>query len=127
MRSLSVIVLLSVVFFASVNSGQAQEIDILLKGGHVIDAKNSIDSKMDVAIANGKSFRSPQIFPSKNAKKVMDATGFYVVPGLIDLHTHVFVGSKSGFADGFNCVSPDDITLKAGITTVVDAGNLWMA
>jgi dihydroorotase len=34
----------------------------------------------------------------------------------------VFVGTGSGFADGFNSVSPDDIVLKAGITTVVDAG-----
>jgi dihydroorotase len=46
----------------------------------------------------------------------------YVTPGFIDLHTHVFVGSNPGFADGFMCISPDDITLKAGITTVVDAG-----
>jgi dihydroorotase len=46
----------------------------------------------------------------------------YVTPGLIDIHTHVFVGSGSGFADGFLSVSPDDFTFKAGITTVVDAG-----
>jgi dihydroorotase len=46
----------------------------------------------------------------------------YVTPGLIDIHTHVFVGSNSGFADGFSSVSPDDFTFKAGITTVVDAG-----
>ena len=31
-------------------------------------------------------------------------------------------GAQAGFADGFSSVSPDDITLKAGITTVVDAG-----
>ena len=32
---------------------QAQQIDILLKGGHVIDPKNKIDEQMDVAITNG--------------------------------------------------------------------------
>jgi len=32
----------------------AQQIDILLKGGHVIDPKNKIDSKMDVAIVADK-------------------------------------------------------------------------
>lgn len=122
MRSLLVRVLFFVTFFASVNTGQAQEFDILLKGGHVIDAKNKIDSKMDVAIADGKILQVSPDISAKNAKKLIDATGFYVVPGLIDLHTHVFVGSESGFADGFNSVSPDDITLKAGITTVVDAG-----
>jgi dihydroorotase len=107
---------------ASVHTGQAQKIDILLKGGHVIDAKNKIDSKMDVAIADGKILQVSPNISAKNAKKLIDATGYYVAPGLIDLHTHVFVGSNSGFADGFSSVSPDDITLKAGITTVVDAG-----
>ncbi len=121
-KSVSIIILLFFTFFASVNTGQAQKIDILLKGGHVIDPKNEIDSKMDVAIADGKILEVAANISAKNAKKVIVADGFYVVPGLIDLHTHVFVGSKTGFADGYSCVSPDDITLKAGITTVVDAG-----
>jgi dihydroorotase len=101
---------------------QSQEIDILLKGGHVIDPKNKIDAQMDVAVANGKILKVASEIPADNAKKVIDAKGMYVTPGLIDLHTHVFVGSNPGFADGFSCVSPDDITFKAGITTVVDAG-----
>ncbi len=100
----------------------SQNIDILIKGGHVIDPKNKIDAVMDVAVADGKILRVAPSIPTENAKKVIDARGMYVTPGLIDLHTHVFVGSNQGFADGFSCVSPDDITLKAGITTVVDAG-----
>jgi dihydroorotase len=102
--------------------GQSQEIDILLKGGHVIDPKNNIDSQMDVGIANGKILKVAAEIPVKSAKKVIDVRGMYVTPGLIDIHTHVFVGSNSGFADGFSSVSPDDFTFKAGITTVVDAG-----
>jgi dihydroorotase len=120
--SASVIVLFFFTFFSALHPGPAQKIDILLKGGHVIDPKNKIDQKMDVAIAEGKILEVAIDISSENAKKVIDATGFYVVPGLIDLHTHVFVGSQDGFADGFSSVSPDDITLKAGITTVVDAG-----
>jgi dihydroorotase len=104
------------------STGQSQEIDILLKGGHVIDPKNNIDSQMDVGIANGKILRVAVEIPANSAKKVVDVTGMYVTPGLIDIHTHVFVGSNSGFADGFSSVSPDDFTFKAGITTVVDAG-----
>jgi dihydroorotase len=101
---------------------QAQDYDILIKGGHVIDPKNSIDETMDVAISGGKIARVARDIPPADARKVINADGLYVAPGLIDLHTHVFVGSNDGFADGFSCVSPDDITLKAGITTVVDAG-----
>jgi dihydroorotase len=101
---------------------RSQEIDILIKGGHLIDPKNSIDATMDVAIVNGKILRVAKDIPSAGAKKVIDARGLYVTPGLIDLHTHVFVGSRDGFADGFSSLSPDDITFKAGITTVVDAG-----
>ena len=115
---------LAAVFFIVTLTGsvQAQEIDILLKGGHVIDPKNNIDSRMDVAIANGKILKVAKDIPASGAKKVVNAEGLIVAPGLIDLHTHVFVGSKDGFADGFSCLSPDDITFKAGITTVVDAG-----
>ena len=103
-------------------AAQVQDIDILLKGGHVIDPKNKIDSQMDIAISNGKIFKVASDISAKNAKRVIDASGLYVAPGLIDLHTHVFVGSNPGFADGFSSISPDDITFKAGITTVVDAG-----
>jgi len=100
----------------------AQEFELLLKGGHVIDPKNHIDDRMDVAIAKGKITAIARDIPAGRAVKMIDVTGLYVTPGLIDLHTHVFVGTRDGFADGFSSVSPDDITLKAGITTVVDAG-----
>jgi len=104
------------------NRIDAQQIDLLIRNGHVIDARNNIDEPMDVAISGGKILKVAKAIPSADAKKIIDATGLYVTPGFIDLHTHVFVGSNQGFADGFSCISPDDITLKAGITTVVDAG-----
>jgi dihydroorotase len=102
---------------------QAQDIDILIKNGHVFDAKNNIDAVSDVSIANGKIVQVAPSLSDKNAKQVIDATGLYIVPGLIDPHTHVFVGPKPGkFADGFNSLSPDDFSFKSGVTTVVDAG-----
>ena len=122
MKRLKAILMIFPLLAVSVLPGKAQEIDILLKGGHVIDARNGINAEMDVAIADGKILRVARDIPVENARKVVDASGCYVVPGLIDPHTHVFVGTEPGFADGFNCVSPDDITLKAGITTVADAG-----
>ncbi len=102
---------------------QAQKIDVLIKNGHVFDPKNDIDTIMDVAIVDGKILDVAFSINTENAKKVIDASGLYVSPGLIDLHTHVFVGSKTNkFADGNNSLSPDDFSFKSGITTVVDAG-----
>jgi len=110
-------------FLCLVVQSQAQEIDILIKNGHVFDPKNNIDSIMDISIADGKILQVAPDIKTENAKKVVDATGLYVCPGLIDIHTHVFVGSRSDkFADGNNSLSPDDFSFKAGITTVVDAG-----
>ena len=119
---ISIILMISFLIISFSRPVRSQETDILLKGGHLIDPKNGIDALMDVAIAKGKIIRvAPDISPS-DAKKIVDVKGLYITPGLIDIHTHVFVGSNQGFADGFSSVSPDDFTFKAGITTVVDAG-----
>ncbi|QHT66429.1 amidohydrolase/deacetylase family metallohydrolase [Rhodocytophaga rosea] len=104
---------------------EAQEIDLLLKGGHVIDPKNKIDAKMDVAIAGGKIFQVAANIPAKNAKKVVEVSGLYVTPGLIDMHTHVFYGTTPGayIANAATSLPPDGFTFRAGVTTVVDAGS----
>lgn len=100
-----------------------QPYDLLIKNGHVIDPKNQIDSILDVAIANGKIAKIEKNISTTQVKKVVDATGLFVTPGLIDIHTHVFVGTKPDkFADGILSLSPDDFTFKSGVTTVVDAG-----
>lgn len=102
---------------------QAQEIDILIKNGHVVDPKNNLDAVFDISIRDGKIMEVATDIASENAKKVVDASGLYICPGLIDIHTHVFVGTKANkFADGDNSLSPDDFSFKAGITTMVDAG-----
>jgi len=103
----------------------AQTIDILLKGGHVIDPKNSIDGKMDVAIGDGKIVQVSKEIPVKNAKRVIDVTGLYVTPGLIDMHVHAFHGTDPGsyIADGWDALPPDGFTFRAGVTTIVDAGS----
>lgn len=108
---------------------QAQEIDMLIKGGHVIDPKNKIDGKMDVAIKDGKIYRVAADIPSSSAKKTVNAAGLFVSPGFIDIHTHVFAGTQDpgftgfGITDGFGSVVPDDFTFRSGVTTVVDAGS----
>lgn len=102
---------------------KAQQFDFIIKGGHVIDPKNQLDGKMDVAIAEGKIAQVAKRISPVEARKVIDASGLFVTPGLIDLHTHVFVGTKpEKFADGVYSLSPDDFTFRSGVTTVVDAG-----
>jgi dihydroorotase len=101
----------------------AQQYDLVVKNGHVIDPKNKIDGVMDIAVKEGKIAKVAASIPATDAKKSVDATGLYVAPGFIDIHTHVFTGSKpETFADGSLSVSPDDFTLRNGVTTVVDAG-----
>ena len=104
---------------------QAQQIDILLKGGHVVDPKNKIDSKMDVAIFENKIVQVAPDIPATNAKKVIDVKGLFVTPGLIDMHVHVFMGNDldAYIANGPTSVAPDGFTFRAGVTTVVDAGS----
>lgn len=103
----------------------AQPYDLLLKGGHMVDPKNDINGPMDIAIEDELIARVAPDIPASEAIKVIDASGLYVAPGLIDVHAHVFFGSKpgSGFAGGTSSVSPDAFSFRSGVTTVVDAGN----
>src|SRR5690606_27458031 len=79
----------------------AQQIDILLKGGHVIDPRNGIDSAMDVAIAGDRIVQVAPNIPTANALQVVDVAGMYVTPGLIDMHVHVF------YREAARAIKPD--------------------
>lgn len=117
--------ILFLLFFFPIHSLHAQQIDILLKGGHVIDPKNKIDAQMDIAITGSKIFQVAPNIPSTNAKNVIDVKGLYVTPGLIDMHVHVFNGTEPDayIANAHTSLPPDGFTFRAGITTVVDAGS----
>lgn len=91
--------------------------DLVIHGGHVIDPASGVDERQDVAVTNGHiSALAPHI-PLGDANEVIDATGLYVVPGLVDLHVHVFWG----VADLSIKAGPND--LSRGATTIVDAGS----
>jgi len=113
--------LLSLFFLCQ--GGMAQTYSIVIKGGHVIDPKNHIDAVMDVAISDGKILRVEKSIDPGQAAQVVDARGLYVVPGLIDIHVHVFYGFEKAYSNGHEGIVPDGFTFRTGVTTVVDAGS----
>src|SRR5712664_3721911 len=108
----------------SLSCALAQDYDLLLKGGHVIDGKNKISAVRDVAIKGGKIAEVAAAIDPAKAHKVVDVAGLYVAPGLVDIHVHVYAGTgQRGAYSGDNSVYPDGFTFRGGVTTVVDAGS----
>lgn len=97
--------------------------DLLLQGGHVIDAKNHISAVRDVAIRDGKIAAVEARIDPAQAFKVVNLRGLYVSPGLVDIHVHVYAGTseRNSYA-GDNSLYPDGFMLRVGVTTVADAG-----
>jgi dihydroorotase len=108
---------------------QPARYDLVLKGGHVIDPANRIDGVMDVAVSKSKIAAVQKDIPSTDAGKVVDVSGLYVTPGLIDIHFHIGHGGAplNWFAPDARAHEaplgiPADIALQSGVTTIVDAG-----
>jgi dihydroorotase len=98
--------------------------DLLIKGGHVIDPKNGIDSLRDVAVTDKAIAAVDEDIPASSARKVVDVTGLYVAPGLLDIHTHMYAtsGNRDAWA-GDNSILPDGFSFRVGVTTMVDTGS----
>lgn len=113
--------LLAAIFIAAALA--QPQYDLLLKGGHVIDPRNRISAVRDVAIKDGRIAAVSANIPASAAARTVNAAGLYVVPGLVDIHVHVFAGTgePDSYA-GDNSVYPDGFTFRAGVTTVADAG-----
>jgi dihydroorotase len=116
-------VVLLTVILGLANSALAQQYDLLLKGGHVIDARNQLSAVRDVAIKDGTIAAVAQNIPAASALKTVDVTGLYVTPGLIDIHAHVYRPTAGqGFRADNQMVYPDGFSFRAGVTTFVDPG-----
>ncbi len=116
------IVFLSLAASFAVAQQQAQY-DLLIQGGHVVDAKNGLSAVRDVAIRDGKIAAVSEHIDPATALKTVSAKGLYVTPGLVDIHVHVYAstGEAHSYA-GDNSVFPDGFTFRVGVTTVADAG-----
>src|ERR1041384_8011313 len=89
--------------------------DLILKGGRVIDPSQNIDRVTDIAFAGGKVAKvGDNLGP---AADIRDVAGRIVVPGLIDLHTHVYWGGTSLGIDA------EEFCRTSGVTTAIDTGS----
>lgn len=120
-KSIMLLLIMSTMVTGIIN---AQQYNIVIKGGHVIDPKNNIDEVMDVAVKDGKIAVVAKSIDEKEGVQVVNARGLYVTPGLIDIHVHVFNGTNldQQYMNGPSAVPPDGFTFRVGVTTVVDAG-----
>jgi len=88
--------------------------DLAIVGGQVIDPGRGIDARLGVAVTDGHVAALGDVGP---AAETIDATGLVLLPGLVDLHTHLYHGvSHYG-------IDPDANCLRRGVTTAVDAGS----
>ncbi len=97
-------------------AGPDSRFDILIKGGEVRDPGRGFRQKADVGIKDGKVAAIEASIPSERGIDVVEADGMYVVPGLVDLHAHVY--HSLGFG-----IEPDPLAATSGVTTWVDAGS----
>src|SRR3954454_751199 len=98
-------------------------IDLLLKGGRVLDPANHQDGVADVAIADGRILRTAAAIDPVEARHVIDVSGLLVTPGLLDIHLHAYATRRvheSGPWQG-SLVAGHHF-LSSGVTTGVDVG-----
>lgn len=91
--------------------------DLLIAGGTVVDPSQGINKKLDVAVRGGSIAALAGDIPPDNARRVLDASGQFVTPGLIDAHCHVYAGVQ---ALG---IHPDSAGVRQAVTTINDGGS----
>jgi dihydroorotase len=89
--------------------------NLLIKGGRVIDPSQNIDETLDILLADGKIKELGKGLKAAGAE-VIDAAGLLVTPGLIDMHVHlrdpgleykedIASGTRAAAAGGFTSVA----------------------
>lgn len=95
----------------------AARFDTIIKGGEVIDPAGGLGGRHDVAITDGRIVEVAADLDPDSAREVIDASGQYVAPGFIDLHTHVYWGVT------YWGIEPDPVAARSGVTTWLDVGS----
>ena len=89
-------------------------LDLVLRGGRVVDPGSGRDEPGDVAFADG---RVAAVGPGLHGTRERDVSGCIVMPGNIDFHAHVYWGGTSISVDA------DRVARRCGTTTWLDAGS----
>jgi dihydroorotase len=97
--------------------GPNDKYDLVIRGGEVLDPSQSLRARRDIGIRWGVIETVQEAIPAERALKSIDASGKLVMPGLIDLHSHVYpYGSAIG-------IPADELVQFQATTTVVSAGD----
>jgi dihydroorotase len=96
---------------------QADRFDLVIRNGTVCDPARKLKRKADVGVRGDRIAAIEDKIPADRAREEVDATGQYVTPGLVDLHTHCYWGG-TGLG-----IPADPIAARSGVTTWVDAGS----
>ncbi|HSF18203.1 MAG TPA: amidohydrolase family protein [Vicinamibacteria bacterium] len=114
--------ILSTIAFLAIGAlSVAQEPDVVIRGGMVIDGTGADPRRADVAVRNGRIVAVGDL-SSARASRIIDASGLYVGPGFIDIHSH----ADTGLSDPYLATAANN--LLQGITTVVvgqDGRHAW--
>ena len=90
----------------------ADRYSLLLRGGRVVDPRNAVDGRLDLAIGGGQVVAVGEALDPGRAERVIDVSGRVVLPGVIDCHVHL--GRWAGGAAGHRMLA------RAGTVTAID-------
>jgi dihydroorotase len=97
--------------------GPNDKFDLVIKGGELLDPGQGLKGKRDIGTRFGRIEAIEADIPAARANRVLDASGKLVIPGLVDLHSHVYpYGSAIG-------IPADELIPFQGTTTMVSAGD----
>ncbi|TMD19204.1 MAG: amidohydrolase/deacetylase family metallohydrolase [Chloroflexi bacterium] len=92
--------------------------DLIVRGGHVLDPGQGLDGDLEIGVRNGRiAALQHELVSEGPPPRIVDASGALVVPGLIDIHAHVYTGVSP------LTVPADEVCSPAGVTTIVSAGD----
>lgn len=91
--------------------------DTVVRGARVIDPRHGTDAVLDIGLRDGRVTALAPSLPCAPGTRVHEAGGAIAVPGLIDLHAHVYARATS------YGVEPDQVGPRSLAATLVDAGS----